>query len=264
LICEIERAFGTLCWAQKLFVVHGGDLCNGDAALQHAALSCNVQHLNQPVTTCRVAEAVPHAHCGDLCDGNAPCFASVCFGPARRPLDDLGAPVHFLTHAPRPAGQLASATPGHIAPGLGSPLPHPHRDWAHPSHIRTGTGLTPPTSAPGLGSPLPHPHRDWAHPSHIRTGTGLTPSTSHRDWAGTPCQAATRRCAHARRCEHRRSVCAGVGYAETPPARRAEQRGGGRRDVHRVLALGRTHCDDRHGRGSYDSCVALAGPRYII
>ena len=32
-----------------------------------------------------------------------------------------------------------------------------------------------PTSAPGLGSPLPLLHRDWAHPCHICTGTGLTP-----------------------------------------------------------------------------------------
>jgi hypothetical protein len=24
------------------------------------------------------------------------------------------------------------------------------RDWAHPAHICTGTGLSPPTSAPGL------------------------------------------------------------------------------------------------------------------
>jgi hypothetical protein len=32
------------------------------------------------------------------------------------------------------------------------------------SHIRTGTGLTAATSAPGLGSPLPHLRRDWAHP----------------------------------------------------------------------------------------------------
>jgi hypothetical protein len=50
-------------------------------------------------------------------------------------------------------------------------VPHLHRDWAHPSHIGGGTGLTPPTSAPGLGltpstsapglgSPLPHLHRD--------------------------------------------------------------------------------------------------------
>ena len=28
--------------------------------------------------------------------------------------------------------------------------------------ICTETGLTPATSAPGLGSPLPHLHRDWA------------------------------------------------------------------------------------------------------
>jgi hypothetical protein len=41
--------------------------------------------------------------------------------------------------------------------------PHLHRDWAHPCHICTGTGRTPPhigtrtahpcMSAPGLGSP---------------------------------------------------------------------------------------------------------------
>jgi len=43
-------------------------------------------------------------------------------------------------------------------------LPHLRRDWAHPRHIRTGTGLTPATSAPGLGSPPPHPHIRWAHP----------------------------------------------------------------------------------------------------
>ena len=29
-----------------------------------------------------------------------------------------------------------------------------HRDWAHPCHICTGTGLTPPTSAPGLTAPV--------------------------------------------------------------------------------------------------------------
>ena len=55
--------------------------------------------------------------------------------------------------------------------GLGSPLPHLHRDWAHPCHICTGAGLTPAASAPGLGSPWPHLHRDWAHPGHICTGT---------------------------------------------------------------------------------------------
>jgi hypothetical protein len=81
-------------------------------------------------------------------------------------------------------------------PGPGSPLPHLHRDRAHPCHICTGTGLTPahiwagtglalPTSAPGLSSPLPHLHRNWAHPCHICTGTGLTPATSAQE-LGSP------------------------------------------------------------------------------
>jgi hypothetical protein len=38
-------------------------------------------------------------------------------------------------------------------------------------------GLTPATSAPGLSSPLPHLHRDWARPCHICAGTGLAPAT---------------------------------------------------------------------------------------
>ena len=56
-----------------------------------------------------------------------------------------------------------------------------------PCRICTGTGLDRPTSVPGLGSPLPHLHRDrarpchictahlqplWAHPRRICTGTG--------------------------------------------------------------------------------------------
>ena len=43
------------------------------------------------------------------------------------------------------------------------PLPHlpdAWAHWAHPCHICAGTGLIPATSAPGLGSPLPHLHRD--------------------------------------------------------------------------------------------------------
>ena len=46
------------------------------------------------------------------------------------------------------------------------------RDWAS-AHICTGTGLAPATSAPGMGSPLPHLHRDWARPFHICAGTRL-------------------------------------------------------------------------------------------
>ena len=39
---------------------------------------------------------------------------------------------------------------------------------AHPCHMCIETGLAPATSALGLGSPLPHLRRDWAHPvSHL-------------------------------------------------------------------------------------------------
>jgi hypothetical protein len=48
-----------------------------------------------------------------------------------------------------PTSAPGLGTPSTSAPGLGSPRPHLHRDWAHPAHICTGAGLTPPTSAPG-------------------------------------------------------------------------------------------------------------------
>jgi hypothetical protein len=46
------------------------------------------------------------------------------------------------------------------APGLGPPLPHLRRDWAHPATSAPGLGLIAATSAPGLGSLLPHLRRD--------------------------------------------------------------------------------------------------------
>jgi hypothetical protein len=49
----------------------------------------------------------------------------------------------------------AWARPSTSTIGLGSPLPHLLRDWAHPCHICSRTRLDPTTSAPGLGSPLP-------------------------------------------------------------------------------------------------------------
>ena len=64
-----------------------------------------------------------------------------------------------MQYSPR----FAAAT---SAPGLGSPQPLMHRDWAHPCHICTGAGLAPTTSAPGLASPLPHLQQDWAHQVH--------------------------------------------------------------------------------------------------
>jgi hypothetical protein len=83
-----------------------------------------------------------------------------------------------------------------------SPPPHRRRDWAHPSHIGTGTGPdpatsapglgpTPPTSAPGLGSPLPHLRRTWLAPAPIGTGTGLTPAHNGTGTGPTPAHIGT-------------------------------------------------------------------------
>jgi hypothetical protein len=73
-------------------------------------------------------------------------------------------PSHVLLVQPRPAPRVTGAcrgTPTHVrAVEL--------RELAH----AVGTV----TSAQGLGSPLPHRHRDWAHPCHIGTGTGLAPA----------------------------------------------------------------------------------------
>ena len=76
----------------------------------------------------------------------------VCLGGSRA-CDRHAAPgVPPHTHAGnRPRCGSRATAPG---------LPHLHQDWAHACHICTRTGLTPATSAPGLGSPLPHLHRD--------------------------------------------------------------------------------------------------------
>jgi hypothetical protein len=74
----------------------------------------------------------------------------------------------------QPMPWLAPAT---SAPGLGSPLPHLHRDSAHRCHICTGTRLTAATSAPGLGSLLPH---------LCARGLGSPPLARRRFAAGVP------------------------------------------------------------------------------
>ena len=54
---------------------------------------------------------------------------------------------------------VASATAAAYFEGADSgPLyaPHPHRDWAHRCHIRTGIGRLLPQLRRGRGSPLPH------------------------------------------------------------------------------------------------------------
>jgi hypothetical protein len=101
----------------------------------------------------------------------------------------LGSP---LSHLHRDWAHLShmcatERAPHTCAPRLGSPRTQLHHDWAHPYHICTGTyprhictatGLTPHTAASGLSSPWPHLHHDWAHPCHVCTGTGLDLATS--------------------------------------------------------------------------------------
>ncbi len=82
---------------------------------------------------------------------------------------------------PRPCpcthGAPVRGTPATSAPGLGSRLPHLLRDWAHPCHICSGTGLAPPTSAPGLGPPLPTFAPGLGLP--LRTQSGREVHVSH-------------------------------------------------------------------------------------
>ncbi len=61
-----------------------------------------------------------------------------------------------------------------------------HLRRAHPCHICTGTGLATTTSAPGLGSSLPHLHRDWARPALAAGKPALTSLMTliFRSWSG--------------------------------------------------------------------------------
>jgi hypothetical protein len=113
--------------------------------------------------------------------------------------------------------QVASA--GHICArtGLTPPSSAPGAD---PAHICAGTGLTLPTSAPGLGSPRPHPHRDWAHPAHIHTGTG--PGAHPVCLPGSAGSRAA--AAHRLTRAHQRRVRAPAGSTRPPrPLRRSAQ-----------------------------------------
>ena len=129
--------------------------------LRHASLSAESVRDWRSVFAQSLAEAPPPCH------GCAGTGALLCLHlrwhwayPATSALG-LG-----LTHTCSRTGR----TPATFEQQLGSPLPHPHRNWAHPRrhqslgcahscHIRTGTGWLlgspPPTSARGLGSPAP-------------------------------------------------------------------------------------------------------------
>ena len=62
--------------------------------------------------------------------------------------------------------------------GAGAVPSRPQCLVSRPCHMFTETGPAAATSAPGLGSPVPHLHRDWARPCHICTVLCAPPTFS--------------------------------------------------------------------------------------
>ena len=64
---------------------------------------------------------------------------------------------------------------GQVRKTLGCPRVLRRAVGAQPrrERCRCAAARTRAASAPGLGPSVPHLRRDWAHPSHIGTGTGL-------------------------------------------------------------------------------------------
>ncbi len=111
--------------------------------------------------------------------------AGACIGSCDWP-DCISGPT-MTCPRPRPASSRQPCTPRYSRPVRRS-LPHLHRDRVC-CHIWTGTGSAA-TSGPrwsrAPARPLPHLFRDSAHPCHICTGTGLTPPTSAPGLGRTP------------------------------------------------------------------------------
>ena len=112
-----------------------------------------------------------------------------------------------------------------------------------PCHICTGTGLAPATSAPGLGSPLPHLHRDSGLPepsSTTRTAAARVSGPCGR--CGEPGEGESPDGAHGVRASALGSC---TGGSSEPPQRR-DGRGANRRSP-QSPACARTLCSARTG-----------------
>ena len=165
------------------------------------------------------------------------------------PTSDRSVPRRSSTRCSRGSGER------HVAP---------RPNWAHPCHICTGTGLTPARSAPGLNSPLPHLHRDWAHsPATSAPGLGSPLPALLRDWT-CPCHICTAalwgrgrasrptlRCSQLRiacMARHRCSSAPPSGLDSLPAGRAAHcraRRAIGPPSAHRAAYLRGWHCDQR-------------------
>ena len=172
-MCTWRRSMAALGPAQDMTCVR----------LPHA--TCDVPHAtcDAPLATCNA----PHATC------DAQHATHPCFGPAQ----DMGAYGCALllsgswfdctaaaralsaTHLFRSTIQVLAPAAVTPAPGLGSPLRHLHRDWAHPATSAAGLGSTRLPCAARVQMWL-HVARAW---SRCRSGRG-EPQVPVQMWQG--------------------------------------------------------------------------------
>jgi hypothetical protein len=103
------------------------------------------------------------------------------YAHAPRPASEHRVLCRVAWHSAR--GNCVAGLPGSPA-CCGARSPH-IGTGARRCHISTGRGRAAATSPPGVGSPLPHLPRDWAHPCHICAGTGWqVPRLAHEHAVG--------------------------------------------------------------------------------
>ena len=144
--CSRLRRYRVAPAAQQCHDLHRN---NGPPQRMHI-WAARAETSNLPIRIFCVVWCVPHVACGTA--GCGP----LRFGCARaRGKPAQSSPRAFARAPTRPAVHRHHR-------------PHLHRDWAHPCHICTGTGLTPVHICTGTG----------ARPCHICAGTGPAPATS--------------------------------------------------------------------------------------
>ncbi len=146
--------------------------CNApcNAAMRHATPQCAMQRRNAP---CNAAMRHATPQCA-MQHRNAPCNTTMRHATrsVRRAACKPAAMTlpHAVIAQPHAAAQQRRRSRSRST----QPQPQPQH-----AELNCNTGLDSPlpTSAPGLGSPLPHLHRDWTRPlpQALLLGLGLAP-----------------------------------------------------------------------------------------
>ena len=155
----------------------GGTRLHGSVATK---IGAGAQCLRKDGARVRAREGIAHGRGGQV-------SLHVRIRPGTDARSSRAAPqerrLHEAYYTPRPAEEKASyplsASWSFCISTLTTPERITNLERCTVAHICTGTGLTPPTSAPGLGSPLPHLHRDWGHRCYTRAVTTAGPFRAH-------------------------------------------------------------------------------------